>query len=306
MNFKEWLNLDEVRLKGLHRMFRNEHPDMPHYVQKDLYTSRIAHSFNKSLRPTSPNNSKPTASSPSDIMKLSGLKNITWAKKPTTLRGKWGQAVGVTPADFDEDTQWRMLDRRFGMREEKQIRNDMARTAKQKELMGVRGEGNEPVVVVQTNKGFKLLEGWHRTMNYLLQGAPPDQLQILRDGLLNDIDFVKWNPVKIQGYIGQDEGYRNSTAGTGSYTPSASSTGEYVPQMNFDIQKLAKSAGLNVSTFDPKQIMMGLNVEKEHDGAMGKDVDVVKKQGDLLKIVIAHLREDPQYYTKLKKVEGEE
>jgi hypothetical protein len=48
---------------------------------------------------------------------------------------------------------------------------------------------------------------------------------------------------------------------------------------------------------------MGLNVEKEHDGKMGRDVDVVGSKADLLKIVIAHLREDPQYYTKLKNME---
>ena len=42
MEFKEWLQLDEIRLKGLHRMFKQEHPDMPKYVQNDLYTSRIA------------------------------------------------------------------------------------------------------------------------------------------------------------------------------------------------------------------------------------------------------------------------
>jgi hypothetical protein len=68
-------------------------------------------------------------------------------------------------------------------------------------------------------------------------------------------------------------------------------------------QKLAKQANLDISKFDPKQIMMGLKVEKEHDGKMGRDVDVVGPKSDLLKIVIAHLREDPQYYTKLKNME---
>jgi hypothetical protein len=39
MNFIEWLQLDEIRMKGLHRMFKQEHPDMPRYVQNDLYPS---------------------------------------------------------------------------------------------------------------------------------------------------------------------------------------------------------------------------------------------------------------------------
>lgn len=61
---------------------------------------------------------------------------------------------------------------------------------------------------------------------------------------------------------------------------------------------------LDTSSYDPKEIEMGLEVEKEHDGKMGKDVDVVKSKTDLLKIVIAHLREHPKYYSRLKKVES--
>ena len=56
----------------------------------------------------------------------------------------------------------------------------------------------------------------------------------------------------------------------------------------------------------PEQLAIGMKVEKEHDGPMGKDTDVVKKPVDIAKITVAHLREDPQYYTKLKKVEGED
>lgn len=239
MKFKEWLKLDEIRLKGLHRMFKQEHPDMPKYVQNDLYTSRIAYTFNKSLKSTSPNSSKLTASSPSDVFKLSGLKDIQWTQQPELLKGRWGKIEGVTPADFDPDTQWRFTDRRFGMREEKQIRNDAARMSKQKELMGQRGEGqNEPVVVLMTMKGFKLLEGWHRTMNYLLQGAPPDQLEILKSGHLHEVDFSGWKPVKIQGYIGKGSDIRAATAGTGYYDgniPNGNNsvgTGEYTLTQN--------------------------------------------------------------------------
>jgi dTDP-4-dehydrorhamnose 3,5-epimerase-like enzyme len=70
-----------------------------------------------------------------------------------------------------------------------------------------------------------------------------------------------------------------------------------------DIPRLAKNANLNISKFDKKQLVMGLNVEKEHD--KDKDTDVVKKDSDILKIAVAHLREKPNYYTKLKKVENE-
>lgn len=70
-----------------------------------------------------------------------------------------------------------------------------------------------------------------------------------------------------------------------------------------NLKDLSRRAKLDISKFDKKQIHMGMEVEKEHDGEQGKDVDVVKNKLDLLKIVVAHLREDPKYYTKLKKVE---
>jgi hypothetical protein len=58
---------------------------------------------------------------------------------------------------------------------------------------------------------------------------------------------------------------------------------------------------VDTSMFDPKEVKMGMEVEKEHDGGQGKDVDVVKNLNDRIKIVVAHLREDPKYYTKLNK-----
>jgi len=56
-----------------------------------------------------------------------------------------------------------------------------------------------------------------------------------------------------------------------------------------------------LATFDSEQVSMGKKVEKEHDN--DNDVDVIDSEEDLLKVVLAHLREDPKYYTKLKKVE---
>lgn len=70
-----------------------------------------------------------------------------------------------------------------------------------------------------------------------------------------------------------------------------------------EIKELSKETGINISKFDPKELKTGIEHEKEHDGEQGKDVDVVRKKGDLLKIVVAHLREDPKYYSKLKEIE---
>ena len=77
-------------------------------------------------------------------------------------------------------------------------------------------------------------------------------------------------------------------------------------EVNQNIKKIADEGKVDISKLDVKQIQMGMKVEEEHSGKMGKDTDVTG--GDpvkVLKICVAHLREDPKYYTKLKKVEGE-
>lgn len=74
-----------------------------------------------------------------------------------------------------------------------------------------------------------------------------------------------------------------------------------------NIDTIAQQAGIDVSIFDAKELLMGLEVEREHSGQMGSDVDIVPGNdlGTVLKIAVAHLREDPKYYTKLKKMETE-
>lgn len=76
---------------------------------------------------------------------------------------------------------------------------------------------------------------------------------------------------------------------------------EYVEHCEKELRSASKNAKLNVSKYDPKELHKGYEVEEEHDGKEGKDVDVVDKDSDRLKIAVAHLREDPKYYTKLKK-----
>lgn len=67
------------------------------------------------------------------------------------------------------------------------------------------------------------------------------------------------------------------------------------------IKKLAKQIKVNISKIDPDELKMGMKVEKEH--MRDKDINVVHKDSDVLKIALAHLREMPDYYTKLKKME---
>lgn len=72
------------------------------------------------------------------------------------------------------------------------------------------------------------------------------------------------------------------------------------------VKEIARRAKLDISKFDTHQLLRGFEVEREHDD--DSDVDVVKgspakREVQLLKIAVAHLREKPDYYTRLKKVE---
>ena len=67
-----------------------------------------------------------------------------------------------------------------------------------------------------------------------------------------------------------------------------------------DVLKMAKDASIDIYKYKKEQLVQGVNVEKEHN--KDKDTDVVNKLSDLLKIAVAHLREKPNYYDRLKKV----
>jgi hypothetical protein len=238
MGFKDWLDLQEARFKGFQRLYRQQNPDMPRYVQNDLYNSRAAHALGKvvhaknSSSPTTPLSQTPISGSnshiapdqqkamqqkwastaPSDI--LSRMKDDQWLSHPEVLV--------VTPANFTQRTQWYFLDRRFGYREEKQIRNDAERTNFQrKSLSSIDLGQNEPVIVRHTPQGYELLEGWHRTMTLLLKGAPADQVHLLQsqESFQNDVDFSQWQPVKIKAYIALSKEMQAANAGTGEYIP---------------------------------------------------------------------------------------
>ena len=56
-----------------------------------------------------------------------------------------------------------------------------------------------------------------------------------------------------------------------------------------------KHRDVDVSKFDPKQIKMGIGVEKEHTDCPKIAVEIAKD----------HLAEIPDYYTRLKKMEDE-
>lgn len=68
------------------------------------------------------------------------------------------------------------------------------------------------------------------------------------------------------------------------------------------IHSLASKASLDIFPFSKDELIKGYETESEHAGKMGKDTDVIgKDKTKILKIVIAHLRENPNYYKKLAK-----
>jgi len=69
------------------------------------------------------------------------------------------------------------------------------------------------------------------------------------------------------------------------------------------IEKAAKDSKIDLSKYKIDQVIKGFKVEMEH-GPADKKTDVTGGNPvKTLKIAIAHLNEDPDYYTKLEKVE---
>lgn len=68
-------------------------------------------------------------------------------------------------------------------------------------------------------------------------------------------------------------------------------------------KKLGDHLSVDWNKVSISEFIKGLSVEKEHDD--GGKLDVVSSNLDLAKIVLAHLKEKPDYYTRLKSVEEE-
>lgn len=69
-----------------------------------------------------------------------------------------------------------------------------------------------------------------------------------------------------------------------------------------DVIRLANLANIDekeLEKYSKKQLIDGINTEKEH--SLNKKLDVIGKHEErILKIALAHLEEDKEYYTKLK------
>jgi 8-oxo-dGTP pyrophosphatase MutT (NUDIX family) len=67
-----------------------------------------------------------------------------------------------------------------------------------------------------------------------------------------------------------------------------------------DVIRAAQDIGIDLSKYSYKEVMLGMQIESEHGSKWGNDVNVTGDQPQpTLKIVIAHLREHPHYYTQV-------
>ena len=70
-----------------------------------------------------------------------------------------------------------------------------------------------------------------------------------------------------------------------------------------DAKRIQTLMDIDFSMIDDEEFLMGLNVELEH-GKMDPETDVTGDDEILTaKIVLAHLREFPDYYTRLEDLE---
>lgn len=231
MKFKEWIQIDEARFKGFMRQFMTQHPNVPEYILRQMYYNHMSPGMKSEITPYMNSKDQTVATTPARKTQNPGIRQdppqaaqalsrfhstptevinqrdmisgVQWFKKP--------MVVTVTPLDFNTKTLGVFLKWKFGLTpNDKIVRNDSQRFNTQQTLASQRQEGeNEPIILVFNGTKYDLLEGYHRTMSYLMskhdpnQGAPEDQIQyMIQGGDARDLDLSKWKPVKIKGYVG--------------------------------------------------------------------------------------------------------
>jgi hypothetical protein len=125
------------------------------------------------------------------------INGLQWSPKP--------MVVQLHPLYLEPDSMNRLKFVRFGFApKDNMIRQDSQRFDTQRQLAAKKPEGqNEPILLVQLGQNYyQILEGYHRSAMYLLQGAPQEDIEALKNGNAN-VDFGRWKPVKIKAYVGQ-------------------------------------------------------------------------------------------------------
>lgn len=66
-------------------------------------------------------------------------------------------------------------------------------------------------------------------------------------------------------------------------------------------KKVGDKLGIDFTKIDIDEFIAGMKVELEHDKKVDPKLDVIDSLTDVGKIALAHLKENPRYYTELKK-----
>lgn len=73
-----------------------------------------------------------------------------------------------------------------------------------------------------------------------------------------------------------------------------------------EAKKIGEEIGVDFAQFDLEQFRRGLEVEMEHGSLWGDETNVTKDDSHFTgKIAWAHLKEIPDYYSRLDKMEAE-
>lgn len=73
-----------------------------------------------------------------------------------------------------------------------------------------------------------------------------------------------------------------------------------------EARKIGEEIGIDFTKFDLEQFRMGLAVELEHGSLWGEETNVTNDDPHFTgRIAWAHLKEIPDYYTRLEKMESE-
>ncbi len=73
-----------------------------------------------------------------------------------------------------------------------------------------------------------------------------------------------------------------------------------------EAKKIGEEIGIDFKQIDLEQFRLGLNVELEHGSHYGEETNVTNDDPHFTgRIAWAHLREIPDYYTRLAKMEAE-
>lgn len=73
-----------------------------------------------------------------------------------------------------------------------------------------------------------------------------------------------------------------------------------------EAREIGDKIGIDFEKFDLEQFRRGLEVEMEHGSEFGADTNVTGDDVEMTgKIAWAHLKEIPDYYTRLDKMEAE-